>query len=311
MKGSQNQSGNISLVRNLNKHGIIKFLFPFLCSIWFPIVITLMGESLKLADSQGMLTQIGWIITIFVHAMTAAIAVISRQDVMLFKSQDDNFRIYEHLVKSLDDLCDSNYDRILTYVREGKVSLNAMYENTINPIEQLKDITREIKECLSEIVNVGNNDVVVSMAYNFPEFNSEWKWVDDKYVDGGLGIQKLMSSCHSTFYQIANNKADYLFFNDKKVAYQKKCYIYDKKDRNGEVEGSIICMKIPVKINDADVAYIILSISTYGVKICEDSKEEIVGDIISNIILKRFNKRIRIELIYLYANEKANGGRQY
>ncbi len=59
-------------------------------------------------------------------------------------------------------------------------------------------------------------------------------------------------------------------------------------------------MKIPVLLNDDIVAQIVLSVSTYGVLLCKESEERAVGEIIEKVLLRRFSKRIRIELAHLY-----------
>lgn len=97
---------------------------------------------------------------------------------------------------------------------------------------------------------------------------------------------------------------NFIFYSDKDVAKSDKCYIYDKKDKGGKSKGSIICTRLPILINDEIVAQIILSISTYGFKICERKQESDVGEIIEKILLKRFFKRIRVELIHMYIRSK-------
>lgn len=300
-RDKKEKEGIAKPIKVLNRYYLIKPISAFLGTIWFSIVIKYWGVFLKLVDADSKLTAWGWILTVLVYGLMLWISIVSVQESKILVSYETNMHIYEHLIKSLDDLCDSSYDRILEHLKKMKTKVRSrdMYKNTVEPIKQLKDISREIKECFSEIADFQNDDLVVSMAYNFPAKGDEWYWVDSKYMEGGLSTRELFANKNSTFYHVAHNE-DFIFYSDKKVAYEDNCYIYDSKDRKGEVCGSIVCMKIPVLIENEVVARIILSVSSYGVLLCTQDKEDAVGEIIEKILLRRFSKRIRIELAHLY-----------
>lgn len=301
MKKRGKNEGIEKLIKIINKCYYIKPIIAFLGTVWFPIIIKYLGQVLKLVNEKDYLTILGWICTIAVYGSVLGISLISVQESKILVRYETNLHIYEHLIKSLDDLCDANYDRILTHLSESetKKSSRNIYKNTVEPIKQLKDIAREIKECFSEIADFQRDDLIVSMAYNFPRENNDWFWIDSKYMEGGLSTEQLFTNTDSALYHVAKNE-DFIFFSNKKTAHDEKCYIYDSKDKEGTVGGSIICMKIPILLGNEIVAQIVLSVSTYGVFLCGENEEKAVGEIIEKVLLRRFSKRIRVELAHLY-----------
>lgn len=301
MKKRGKNEGIEKLIKIINKCYYIKPIIAFLGTVWFPIIIKYLGQALRLVNETEGLTFLGWLCTIAVYGSMFGISLISVQESKILVRYESNLHIYEHLIKSLDDLCDASYDRILTHLSESEIKKPArnIYKNTVEPIKQLKDIAREIKECFSEIVDFQRDDLIVSMAYNFPRKNNEWFWIDSKYMEGGLSTEQLFTNTDSTLYHVAKNE-DFIFFSNKKTAHDEKCYIYDSKDKEGTVDGSIICMKIPILLGNEIIAQIVLSVSTYGVFLCEENEEKAVGEMIEKVLLRRFSKRIRVELAHLY-----------
>ena len=57
---------------------------------------------------------------------------------------------------------------------------------------------------------------------------------------------------------------------------------------------------IPILLGNEIGAQIVLLVSTYGILLCEESEESVVGEIIEKVLLRRFSKRIRVEFAHLY-----------
>lgn len=190
MKKKGKKEGIEKLIKIINKYYYIKPAVAFLGTIWFAIIIKYLGKTLLLVNTNDNLTVLGWVCTVAVYGSMLGISLISVQESKILVRYETNLHIYEHLIKSLDDLCDASYDRILEHISDMGAQAHSknIYKKTVEPIKQLKDITREIKECFSEIVDFQNDDLIVSMAYNLPKQNSKWSWIDSKYMEGGLPV---------------------------------------------------------------------------------------------------------------------------
>lgn len=311
MESNQSQKGIESVIQFLNKY-YIKVIFTFLSSIWFPIIIRYWGESLKLTNNDKLKWH-AWVVTIIIYGGTLCLAFIAVKESKITNEHNlrisqlkDSIKIYEHLLKSIDKICDNKYGTMLRYIMNSdykKLNSNQVYK-MIQPLDQLIEISKEIKECFNEIVVIGNNQLVVSMAYNFPQIDDNWLWVDCTNNYGGLTPLELINHRTSTFYNVYNEQNYFIFYNNKEEAVNDNAYIRDNRDK-GKKNGSIVCMEIPVEIqNNCKIARLILSISSYGFMFDEsNTKQDKIGETIENIILHRFSKRIRIELLNLYINK--------
>lgn len=136
---------------SLNNHSWIKVVSAFLVTIWFAVIIKFLGVTFKLSDTDGNLTVFGWVCTIVVYWVMLAVSLLSVKENKVIKKTESSKRFLEHLLSSLDDLCDANYDRVLAHVTEmgPQISSRDIYKKTVEPQKQLKDICREIKECFA------------------------------------------------------------------------------------------------------------------------------------------------------------------
>ena len=153
------------------------------------------------------------------------------------------------------------------------------------------------------------NHISVSMAYEFPGVTSELRWIDQQEIQQCMQLKQLRNNRNTTFYKIYSGQSNFLFFNDKANAAKENKYVFDKKDHRYHDIGSIICDDIAVEDEDGKIARIILTISTYGYKFTNNDDEETLGnmsEIIEEVILQQFEKRIRIELALLYVKKRYN-----
>ena len=100
-----------------------------------------------------------------------------------------------------------------------------------------------------------------------------------------------------------------MFFNDKELAAQNGNYVFDQKDNRFHKIGSIICDEISLEDDRGKIARIILTVSTYGYKFTDSEDEKILSNMsqmIQEVILQQFEKRIRIELGFLFVKKQYN-----
>lgn len=301
------------LIQGVNKHYIFKAILAVLVLIWLPIVIKYFGVMLKLCESDGSLTILGFVTTITIYLLQAVIiflAVIESRNSRNYQSDieklESNIKVYEIIRAKEFHVYDDRYDSIITYINKWN-SKNIKYNDLLNPIRQLKCISNQIGECLKETISNSHGKLVVSIAYNFPTINDEWKWIDTNDLHGGLTIKELIASNESSFYKVYSKEEPIVFYLDKEEAHKDRYYIWDSIDRNKKNReiGSILCKEIRVSTQDEIIGRAILSVSSYSFKFDSDNNnEKKIQEIIENIILQPFEKQIRSELGLLYLHER-------
>jgi hypothetical protein len=306
--------------KKILKSILYNIVILFLPSIWFPIVINNLGSTLQLVYQNTTRLNIhGWVFTVIVYGSVLCYYIItsikntkdekdySKLDQRI-KELDANLNIYEHLIDGIGDVCSTKYDTLQEYIKSILKSGKCYkpFDSTIKPDVQLKNIAKEVKACLGNVTRVKKDKLVVSMAYNFPNENNIWKWIDYSDIHGCETIDHLVIDHKSTFYKIMTNQVSFVFYNDKIEASKQGNYIFDSRDISNKCIGSIICEEIQVEIEGNTVARIILSASSYSCKFTDKEDTEVINNIENTIliILQQFEKRIRIELAEFYIKEE-------
>lgn len=317
----------------INEHWIWKVVILFIPSIYMPIVIKYVGEKCGLTDNNGSLTSLGWGITIAVYISALFVNILSSYKAKrdkenelerrkLLKSIEDshkeeievyrtNLGIYGTLLHVIGNVCDTKFDSILSYIDNSimKGQFSKPFNETVHPDRQLKNIAKEMKKCISEVTETPIDNITISMAIEFPEINKTTKWVDQSETMQCMKLDKLKKNDKTTFHQVYSGKSEYVFYNDKLKAAEENKYVLDNKDHRYNDVGSILCEDICIEEDNSTLARIILSISTYGYKFTNSEDDEVlnnISDVIKEVILHQFDKRIKIELSLLYIKKKYN-----
>lgn len=317
----------------LNEHWIWKTIILFLPSIYLPVVVKYAGDKLGLSDATGKLTTVGIWITIILYVSVLGINILAsykskrdkeieeqkevkhKEEIQQYKNEivsyDETLAVYTRLLNVIGNICDVKLEAIYNYINtslEGGV-FHKPFNETVYPEKQLKSIAKELKTCLSEITRPPVNQISVSMAYEFPGVGSALKWIDQQEIAQCMQLSQLKKNESTTFYKIYSGQSNFLFFNDKSKAASQGKYVFDKKDHRYHDVGSIICDEIALEDEGGKIARIILTISTYGYKFTDSEDEETLNnmsDMIEEVILQQFEKRIRIELALLFVKSQYN-----
>ena len=317
----------------LNEHWVWKTIILFFPTIYLPVIVKYWGVIFHISKTDGTLTKIGIGITIVIYILAFSCNVLtnykSRKDKEKeqliqeqhikeievwkekVKSYEKTLNIHKRLLNVIGVVCDTKQEAINNYIETSLENheFRKPFNETVCPEVQLKNIARELKSCLSEITQLPLDNMTVSMAYEFPEINKQIYWIDQKEVVQCMTLKALRSNKNTAFYNIYSGKSDFLFFNDKELAADNGMYVFDKKDIRYNKTGSIICDEIAIENDKGKIARIILTISTYGYKFTDSSDEEILSNIsqmIQEVILQQFEKRIRIELGFLFVKKQYN-----
>lgn len=317
----------------INEHWIWKTIILFLPSVYLPVIVKYAGENLGLSDQAGALTKMGVGLTIVVYVAALFVNVLSsykskkdkenelakdlrhQEEIEKYKQEifdyDNTFDVYDRLLNVIGNICETKFDAICEYIDNSiKVGeFRKPFNETVYPDKQLKSIAKELKTCLSTMTKPSVDNITVSMAYQFPGVSDHIRWVDQQEIAQCMQLSQLKSNKCTTFYKVYSEESNFLFFNDKKEAASQGNYVFDKKDQRYHNIGSIICDEISIEDESGKIARIILTISTYGYKFTDsDDKETLdnMSQMIEEVILQQFEKRIRIELALLFVKHRYN-----
>lgn len=317
----------------LNEHWIWKTIILFLPSVYLPFIVKYYGEALHLSNSKGNLTLRGVCITVILYLLILIINILSnykskrdkekeqivqkenKREIERYQEKIQNYvntlNVHKRLLNVIGRVCDTKQESINNYIEmslENK-QFRKPFNETVCPEVQLRNIAIELKSCLSEITQPPLDNISVSMAYEFPETSKQIYWIDQKEVMQCMTLKTLRTNKDTTFYKIYRGESDFLFFNDKEIASKNGDYVFDQKDKRYHKIGSIICDEIALEDEKGKIARIILTISTYGYKFTDSMDKEVLSNMsqmIQEVILQQFEKRIRIELGFLFIKKQYN-----
>ncbi len=317
----------------LNEHWIWKTIILFLPSIYLPVIVKYAGSIWGLLDADDKLTKLGIIITVVLYIVVLAVNILSNYKLKCDKERDlkreqqhqeeiqeyeneiqayeNTMDVYVRLMNVIGNICDAKLGAIYNYINNALEigEFRKPFNETVYPEKQLKSIAKEMKTCLSEITQPPLNNISISMAYEFPGAGVELKWIDQQEIAQCMGLNSLKKNKSTTFYKIYSGQSNFLFYNDKSIAANEGKYVFDKKDHRYHDIGSIICDEIALEDENGKIARIILTISTYGYRFTDSSDEGILdnmSNMIEQVILQQFEKRIRIELAFLFVKNRYN-----
>lgn len=302
----------------VQKQWLIVSILMSTSSIWFSLILSFWGEKLSLietdANGKRQFTFWGIVLTVLVVGFSFLLVMAQRYYEYSKLNTDKDRRklfILEHVDIETNKICDNKYITLkkkLFEIKKGHVK--EFPQIVSNPCEQLKHITEKMNNCLCQLLsqneyNINENELYISLYYNFPMEDEIWRQTDSIAPERGLGISELINE-KSTFSKVLKSKEPFLFYNSKEQARKTDSYISDGEDRlneNNELKGSIACYRIATNESGQELIKAVLSITTYNKKFVNSDNKKIIDNVKFNMdeyILKPFIKRIDIELCLLY-----------
>ena len=298
-------------------------IFSFLMStitIWFSLILTYLGEWLKLIkveDGTRSLTWVGWILTCIVIVISILFFAAQKcyENSELNRNKDKaKAMLLQNIKRKTDELCDSKYKvllKLISDIKENKIEPQAF---NIKPKEQLSLIIKLLDEAISDILSyknqdeehiISSEDMYVCLHYTFPMEGNEWYLAESIYNEKNISTEELLKG-DSTLKDILNAKENFIFYNSKEEAHKMNKYIpdeEDQRDNDNNLKGSIGCYRIQVIRNSNVYINAVISFVTSSKKFIETndtSRIEVMKYNIKENILKVFQKRIQIELCLIY-----------
>ncbi len=313
MKGSL-----IRLHEWIQRQWLIVSVFVSTSSIWFSLILNFFGDKLNLigvdANGQKRFTVVGVVLTGVVTGFSFLLVAAQRYyEYSKLNTDKDKRKLFvlEQVDIETNKICDNKYITLkkrLSNIKKGKI--NEYPQIVSNPCEQLKHIIEKMNNCLCRLLsqkeyNINENELYISLYYNFPMEDDQWRLTDSIAPEKGLGINELVDD-KSTFSAVLVSREPFLFYNSKEQARRIDHYISDGEDQvdeNDQLKGSIACYRIVTRESGQELIKAVLSITTYNKKFVNTDDKNIVANVKFNMdeyILKPFIKRISIELCLLY-----------
>lgn len=297
------------------KHWFWYTIIVALPTIWFSIIIPLLGEFLKLTSDKGI-TKLGFILSVTLVTPIGILVFLNNW----YTSKTERSRLEElqgeidylgTITENVDKICEEKYNRLKRIIVDVKSGDKEKPQIVTNPSNQLKRILDGMTSCLVKFIQTPETkysfkDFTVSLAYNFPMENNEWKWVEG-ISERDLTLSDLLDvECNSTYRYLMKTQQPYYFNNKKEDAKKYFQYHYNTQDElnteNGEDLGSIFCYNFKVKRERNVYVDAYLSISTNKKRFSIDDELTIKNtrDNMISLVKDSFGKRISIELSLLY-----------
>ncbi|MBQ6430856.1 MAG: hypothetical protein IJJ99_03140 [Oscillospiraceae bacterium] len=310
-----------------NNHRIAFTILYSSLGLWYSLILAYFGEDLCLytvTDNKKQFTVLGIICTVVVFILIVLKSISDKicatddekeelraTNSLLFQIQSNNIHLNE---------CEeqTQIKAVADCISKAKHSYPAD-----RPCDQISNILDGLRLSLAKLISDRSrrfdNDLYISLMYNFPQENKDvWKW-GDTLRQKGLSIEEAVNNESSAFHHLLfSEKAPLsrIFYNSKQQAFLAGCYLKDSEDfvdgRTNEIGGSIVCYYRDVKLQDKTYIRAAIGISSYRNRFIADEdlpegwKNTDLDncELIKNIdyIVDQYLSQARIELCKFYLN---------
>jgi hypothetical protein len=193
--------------------------------------------------------------------------------------------------------------RFSSYIRgNSKKYIKNPFVEITKSKEQVVSLMDELNICLHKITGIRRENIGISIIYKY-DCDKKWDWYYKINISGGLTIKDILENNNSTARQIIDGKTNLVFYTDKTIGINDGKYVPDIKDKSLNNSGSILSKDISIITDNSSSIRAILSITTYGEMICNES-DELTKKNLLDYVLPSFETRLKIELCLDYIKRK-------
>lgn len=173
----------------------------------------------------------------------------------------------------------------------------------------INDICREFKKVISSITQINNEFISTTFIYRYAyigcsEKENQWKWIGGREPISDCDLNDLVKKEDTTFYNIINGNAHYIFGNSKEELAKQKLYHLGRRDEMYNNVGSVFSIKIAFGNNFTTFVEGIITVTTHGKKFIDNmdivDAEKILRNMIIDEIFPYYRKLLESELGLLY-----------
>ena len=298
----QPKKTEIKISEFLKRHFYISLILDALLTLWYSLILPIWAKSIFF-DENDRITGFGLFISITLTLLTLGFAIFRGIVDAKVRNSDSYQKVFNEngflrkLLSGLYSVCEKKVSFLTSNIDNSSIKTNAL--------NQLSEIFTQISNCLSFLLSSDNNridneDLFINMLY---KFDTEDEWNHFPINEIGISDEKLFSD-GSFLSSLKRGNANYLFNNSKEELRADGKYIKDNRDseEGGELQGSILGLRITVRINRKDRITALLFISTFDKKFTLNDKVENVKNNIKTILMQ-YESRIKVELLNLYKDQ--------
>ncbi|MCB2211192.1 hypothetical protein KQI52_03665 [bacterium] len=290
-----------SLYDFLIKHWIASAILISLTTHYL-LIINFFGIPLKLLSPERELTSLGKWSTFSIIGANYLLALLkSYGDRHNEQVKYNGQKVLQLLMSSITGMSDKKFHRFYSYIKDntGRTNLEP-FRNITQPTLQIQSILEGIQHCFSELFGIQKSNIGLSILFRMNK-HGKFNYLYTINIESDLSVDEIVHNPNTTARQVIDGKHSTLFLPDKTEGEKKSQYVPSRKDRQFDGEGSILCRDISID-NDGKHLFAVLTITTYGTKLCKNYDKE-TEERILNDLLPPFETRLRVELALLYLKE--------
>lgn len=224
----------------------------------------------------------------------------------------NNNKLSIEILKGERDITKNRYEQIYKSFKKQLSSNQFTQKLNYNPYDKISFILKAISASFEKFINIKSKYISVAVFYKFDYQNpNRWNRIDKNYFPAYENNKLVIFDAKSLGKYVMEGSEDFYFINDKyKEGVKNQKYNLNNKDKETKIKfnkyGSIIGVKIVVRIGDKEYIHALLTISTYGKKIDNipfKIYREKLEEKIEEYILPMFIANIESELMQIYLQE--------
>lgn len=301
----------VQIKRFMRKKQVFRFvvnvLIPFVVPLAISVLTVLMGN-------EGEPAEIKWTTIIL---LCVAFVNVTIQFGVWIKEKKEGDERWERMAAG------RAFNNMFEVHKSKSSQLRSAYHNGLkqgmltdgdipyNIFEQIRKITWEFCNTISQITDIPTKDLEAAFIYHYPtpkEENAEktdtqWKWIVGRGSRLDEDLTDFVCDSETAFHYMINNNAASMFYNDKTKAADKQCYKYSYKDYEYDRVGSFFAAKVAFSGNDHILCEGIIMINSYGKKFLDSNSgytEKELSHMILDSIFPCFRYMLTTELAMLY-----------
>jgi|GEM_PF-3624966 len=229
-----------------------------------------------------------------------------------FKKFKNRREVLDHYIKK----CGEDRTKLRQIVEKDKESCESI-RIVSSPGEEIKTISEYIKKSLFSYLDKDDESLKIQVAIGcrIPKINKEsagWKYVfENADSDSNIKLKSVVEG-KSTLGRLFSDgfERDFIFYNSKKVAFDKEAYMPDRNEDKKNLKGSIFCQKLSVNCsNETVLIEAFIGITSKEVsffdKELDETGESIEGLKIRREVIDNYENMLKKELLNYYI-EKMN-----
>lgn len=301
----------VKIVRFIKKKQVLRFIANVLVPFIVPLVISVLTILHRNSEDPA---EIKW--TTIVLLCVASVNLVVQFAIWIKEKKESDLR-WERIAagRAFNNMFEVHKNKSsqlrAAYHKGLKQGMLTDADIPYNIFEQIRKITWEFCNTISQITDIPTKDLEAAFIYHYPspkgskteKTDNQWKWVVGRGSRFEDNLLDFVNDKETAFHHIINNNIASMFYNDKTKAAKKQCYKYSYKDYEYDRVGSFFAAKVAFSGNDQILCEGIIVINSYGKRFLDSIPgytEKELSHLILDSIFPCFRYMLTTELAMLY-----------